>query len=130
MLDSFSFILLFIIFAGSIQLIFILTSQSSEEKTDMSGRDLSQKMDELDKGSGQTIITALAGAFVGFFTTLIWVSIFMVVVRSALPESTRFAIAIDTALLKPYFYQVVYWIYRSVELFTPGHVPAIFQIVF
>lgn len=130
-LDSFAFIILMIVFTVVLQIILIFSSPAPEEKRKKTKKNINIIMDEIDKGTGVKVFSALGGLIAGFFTTAIWLSIVLALVQFVLfstsgiggPVKVQMA---DSALL-PYFNTLLRLLYISVKFFTPGQLPSIFS---
>jgi len=128
-LDSFSFIMLLILFTVIAQGVFIFTTKSPEEKRKKGKKDLNEMLDKVDKGLNFSILNALGGMIIGFFVTAVWLSIFLAIIQyflSAGVGSGAFLAQLRHAALLPWFSLFLNWIYISIKLFIPRQLPAIF----
>jgi len=80
-LDSFSFIMLLILFTVIVQGLFIFTTKSPEEKRKKGAKDLNEMLDKVDRGPSFGIINALGGLVVGAAVTAVWISIFLAITQ-------------------------------------------------
>lgn len=130
--DTFSFFLLVIIFATIVQLIFIYTTKSPEEKRDTSGTSF---MDRAEEKSSVSMLNVVGGLITGFIVTAVWISLFMAPTQYAIfsiRSSNNFLnslrVAMNTSALIPYFQIVLSWIYQSIQFFIPPTgLPVIFR---
>ena len=128
--DTFSFIMLLILFAVIVQVIFLLTTKSPEEKTGNRGKHFTERAEQRQSIS---VLNVFGGLFTGFVVTLVWLSIFMAPVQHAVFSfggggfigGLRNAMA--TSALLPLFRQVLGGIYWSISFFIPGGLPLIFR---
>jgi uncharacterized membrane protein required for colicin V production len=129
--DTFAFVMLLIVFAVIVQLIFLFTSRSPEEKRQ------TQKVHWLIKANEKntvSLLNILGGLVTGLITTVVWISIVLAPFQWVLYSletpgnfQQSLLIAINNSGLLPYFYQVLYWIYLSIRFFIPPTgLPAIF----
>ena len=129
-LDSFSFIVLLIIFTAIAQGVFIFTTKAPEEKRKKGKKDLNEMLDKVDKGLNFSILNALGGMVIGFFVTAVWLSIFLAIIRYFLSAggvgSGAFSVQLSHAALLPWFSLLLNWVYISIKLFIPKQLPAIF----
>ena len=130
--DTFSFIMLLIIFAATVQFIFIYTTKSPEEKRDKSKKNFTERAEEK---STLSLLNLFGGLITGFIVTLVWLSVFMAPFRYAIfsvRANTNFLnnlrIAMSDSTLIPYFKLVLSWIYLSIQFFIPPTgLPIIFR---
>ncbi len=129
-LDSFSFIVLLLLFTAIVQGVFIFTTKSPEERRKKGKKDLNEMLDKVDKGLSFSILDALGGMVMGFFVSAIWLSIVLAITQYFLSSgigSGAFRVQLGHSTLLPYFSLLLNWIYVSVKLFIPRQLPAIFS---
>lgn len=129
--DTFSFVILLILFAVIVQFLFVQTTKSPEERKDTSGRHFLEKAEEK---SSISMVNVVGGLFTGFIVSTVWLSIFMAPVQHAVfsvNTSNSFIAALrgamNTSAILPLFKQVLSGIYWSIQFFTPGGLPLIFR---
>jgi len=130
--DTFSFIMLLILFAAILQFIFIQTTKSPEEKTDTSGKTFIEKAQQKSPLSALNI---LGGLLTGFIVTMVWLSIFLAPIqfvvlaaRSGGSFVTGLRVAMSSSALLPFFKQTLTLIYLTIQPFTPPTgLPTIFS---
>ena len=124
--DTVSFVLLLILFATIVQVIFIQTTKSPEEKKDTSGKDFTEKA---NKKNSFNFLNVLGGLVTGFIVTAVWLSIFMAPVQYVVfaAGSSSLQNALRQSFLMPYFQLVLFGIYTSIKFFIPEQLPIIFS---
>jgi hypothetical protein len=129
--DTFSFIMLLILFAVIVQAVFVLTTKSPEEKTGGRKKHFTERAEQKQSIG---VLNVFGGLFTGFLVTLVWLSIFMAPIQYAvfsLNTGGGFIAGMKTAMttsaLLPLFRQVLAGIYWSISFFTPGGLPLIFR---
>lgn len=133
-MDSFAFIILMIFFAILLNLVFIFTSTSPEERRrKRTKRDFNQMLDDAEKNYGGTIFKAIGGAFMGAVVTAFWLSIILALLQYASGAGgigATIAEEMAASQLVPVFKGLLFLIYQSVRLFTPGQqLPVIFSAI-
>ncbi len=130
-MDTFAFIILMIIFTLAINLIFVLSGTSPEEKRKKkTTRDFNEMIEDAER-SNFSFVNAFGGMIVGAFVTAFWMSIFFALLQHLLRATAGIGNAVEVSMagsrLLPIFKFAVYWIYQSIQFFTPGDMPVIFQ---
>ncbi len=133
-MDSFAFIILLIVYNVLLNLIFVYSTSSPENRRRKKvKRDLNEMLDDTEKNYGGSIFKALGGAVMGFIVGVFWLSIFITLIQYFLASSgaigSNVRITMGGSQFLPYFHTAMNLIYRSVQLFTPGTIPAIFSSI-
>ncbi len=133
-MDSFAFIILMIVLAVLLNLVFIFTSTSPEERRrKRAKRDLNQMLDDAEKNRGGSIATAAGGAIMGVIVAAFWLSIILALLQYASVAGgigATIADSMKSSQLVPIFKGILFLIYQSVRLFTPGQqLPIIFSAI-
>jgi hypothetical protein len=132
--DTLAFVILIITFTGLAQLLFIYSSKAPEEKRDTSGKTFMEKANKQFATTSANVFNLFGGLVTGFITTSIWLSLFLAPTQYVLSSvgtgglQTGLGSAMNSSLLLPFFHMVLYWVYLSIRLFTPGSgLPSIFS---
>lgn len=133
-MDSFSFIILLIIYNVLLNLIFVYATSSPEDRRrKRTKRDLNQMLDDANKNYGGSIFKAIGGAIMGFVVGIFWLSVVLTLIQVFLASSgaigSSIRVTMGNSQFLPYFSQTMHLIYISVQLFTPPNVPAIFSAI-
>lgn len=128
--DTASFIMLLVLFAIFIQVIFIQTTKSPEEKRDTSGKSFIEKAEQKKTVN---VLAIVGGLVMGFVVTVVWMSVFLApiqfvifAVRSSNSFLNGLQGAMQSSALLPLFNRTLSLIWLSVRPFAPTDLPAIF----
>lgn len=130
-MDTFAFIILMIIFTLAVNLVFVLSGTSPEDKRKKRVKhDFNEMLEDAER-SNFSFMNAFGGMIVGAFVTAFWMSVFFALLehllRATAGAGNAVAVSMAGSRLLPIFKFTVYWIYQSIQFFTPGDIPAIFQ---
>jgi len=130
-MDTFAFVILMIVFSMAIDLIFVMSNASPEEKRKKrKKRDFNEMLEDAERSSF-SFVNAFGGMIVGAFVTSFWMSIFFALLKHSLRATAGIGNAVEVSMagskLLPIFKITVLGIYKSIQLFTPGDMPGIFK---
>jgi len=131
-MESFAFIILLIIYAILLQMIFIYSTKSPEEKQKkQKSKGLNEMLDEIDKGPNTGILNTLGGLVTGFIATAVWLSLLLALTHYFLYGLPNTAPALKASMshstLLPIFARVLRVLYATITPFYPKALPAIFS---